>query len=116
MIVGSLPQSCVETGFSTPCWSIISIVRFAPYCNAFDETNSVTVNPKPNGLYNARRVRLVTPDIGARTMGGQISTAPMRSGATAGGITPTSPQNAVRILGTPRVEKHSAAARLRAPT
>jgi hypothetical protein len=50
IVAGSSPQSWVETGCSTPCWSIISIVRLLPYLRALDETNSVTVRPRPNGL------------------------------------------------------------------
>src|ERR1035438_8481707 len=64
------------------------MVRLPPNCSAFEDTNSVTVRPKPNGLYSARRVRLVTPDIGARTIGGQISCGPIRKAGTTQAMTP----------------------------
>jgi chromate transporter len=68
----------------------------------------VTVSPNPNGLYRARNVRFVTPDIGARTIGGQMLIEPISSGLTAfaGGVTvadcTTEAANGANVTQTPK--------------
>ena len=50
MIAGSLPQSWVETGCSTPCWSIISMVRCVAVLQGVGGHELGHGQPEPEGL------------------------------------------------------------------